>query len=221
MAGTADFDYRDFQTSEADKSLLVKFFVKPREDKAASALEGRPIFRDTEYIDIKIPGNRGSGACRPATEQDKNRFPEHYAKFKQRVTDEMEEGTPLSEWAPMSRSTAEELAFFHVKTVEQLANMADVQVAKFKGLFELQAKAKSWLKNAQEDRKFFEVEKEMGALRADNEALRKQLTEMIDILKSQEDETKTPQQKKRAKTRAVKGAEEAMAFQEAEDKASA
>ena len=217
MAGTADFDYRDFQTNEADKSLLVKFFVKPREDKTASVREGRPIFRDTEYIDIKIPGNRGSGACRPATEEDKKRFPEHYAKFKQRVTDERDEGTPLSEWAPMSRSTAEELAFFHVKTVEQLANMADVQVAKFKGLFELQAKAKAWLKNAQEDRKFFEVEKEMASLRADNEALRKQLTEMIDILKGQEDQT--PQQKKRAKTRALKGAEEAMKFNEVEEKA--
>ena len=220
MAGTADFDYRDFQTNEADKSLLVKFFIKPRQDKAASAEEGRPIFRDTEYIDIKIPGNRGSGACRPATDEDRNRFPEHYARFKQRVTDEKDEGTPLAEWPQMSRSMAEELAFFHVKTVEQLANMADVQVAKFKGLFEIQAKAKSWLNQAKQDRKYYEVEKEMASLRADNDALRKEMMNVLEALKAQQDENLTPAQKTRAKKRAVKSAEETMAFKETEEKTS-
>ena len=67
---TADFNHQDFThqgMAEADKSLLVKFFYKTRPDKAASDAEGRPMFKETEYIDIKINGNRSGGACRPAS----------------------------------------------------------------------------------------------------------------------------------------------------------
>ena len=117
---TADFNVDDFQSAgkrEVDKALLVKFFMKPKQDKGQTEKEGRPIFKDVEYVDIKIPGNRGAGACRPATPADKARFPEHYAAFKQRTEVDLDAGTPLTEWSVISRSQAEELSFFHIKTV--------------------------------------------------------------------------------------------------------
>ncbi len=85
---TADFDYHSFeqnQQSAEDKALLVKFFVKPRQDNAKTIEEGRPIFKDVEYIDIRIPGDRTGGVCRPASFQDKQRFAPNYAAFKQRI----------------------------------------------------------------------------------------------------------------------------------------
>ena len=148
----ADFDVNAFQPnaqSEEDKKLLVKFFVKPMPDQAASKEQGRPIFKDVEYIDIKIPGSRTGGACRPASFADKNRFPEHYSAFKQRV-EAPSEGTPLAEWPLITRSLAEELAFHNVKTVEHLSTMADNHVAKFMGLGTLKAKAVDWLEQAKE-----------------------------------------------------------------------
>lgn len=165
MPAEAEFDVNDFSTDrsrEADKALLVKFFLKPREDSAASRREGRPIFKDTEYIDIKIPGDRSNGICRPATEQDRRRFPEHYRKFKQRVegTDE-NTGTPLAEWPLISRSMCEELAFFHVRTVEQLANMADTQVAKFMGLYGIRDKAKLWLQKAKDEKPLWDLQAQL------------------------------------------------------------
>ena len=149
---TAEFNHNDFDSSaqnKLDENLLVKFFTKQKEDKTASLAEGRPIFKDIECVDIKVPGQRSGGACRPATYRDKQRFPRHYAAYKQR--EEMpQEGTPLSEWALMSRSQVEELSYHNVKTVEQLLSMSDTLASQFMGMNNLKAKAKSWLEGAEE-----------------------------------------------------------------------
>ncbi|RKZ59718.1 MAG: hypothetical protein DRQ44_13420 [Gammaproteobacteria bacterium] len=142
-----DFDAQN--AKQGDDTLLVKFFIKSRPDSAASLKEGRPIFKDVEYIDIKIPGSRTGGACRPARQNDIERFPRHYAAFKNRMEPPVE-GTPLVEWPQISRSQAEELSFHNVKTVEQLADMADVHASKFMGMNALRDKAKAFLKNAAE-----------------------------------------------------------------------
>ena len=61
----AEFDTDNFEArhqSAEDRKLLVKFFIKPREDRHASLKEGRPVFKDVEYIDIKIPGSRNTNS---------------------------------------------------------------------------------------------------------------------------------------------------------------
>jgi len=160
---TADFDVASFENSaqaEEDKKLLVKFFLKPRPDNAASLAEGRPMFKDTEYIDIRIPGDRTGGVCRPATHADKQRFNPHYQAFKNR-TEAPLEGTPLAEWPLITRSLAEELAFHNVKTVEHLATMSDTHSGKFMGLNALKAKALKWLEQAGEEAKVHELQDQL------------------------------------------------------------
>jgi len=143
---TYEIDHTIFtqQQKEADKALLVRFYTKSVQDRTQSAKEGRPIFRDKEYVEIRFPGNRTDAVARPATAADKARFPEHYKAFKDRV-DMPEVGTPLSEWPAISRSQAEELAFYHIKTVEQLASVNDAQGQKFMGFNGLRQKAKEFL----------------------------------------------------------------------------
>ena len=80
----ADINHEDFlQThqSEQDEKLLVKFYYKTVKDVGASEEQRRPVFKEREYIDIRIPGSRGTGAARPATLRDRKRFPRHYAAF--------------------------------------------------------------------------------------------------------------------------------------------
>jgi predicted RNA-binding protein with RPS1 domain len=200
-------DFTHNAQREADKRLLVKFFMKPRQDKEASAREGRPIFRDVEYIDIKIPGKRDAGACRPVTDQERNRFPEHYRAFKDRVSEEINEGTPLSEWPTISRSMAEELAFVHVKTVEQLATMSDTQVAKFMGLGGIKQKAQLWLESVEKEKPLWEMDQKIRKMRAENEELRETVNNLIEKL-SEDDSDKNPSQRKRARARAAREAQE-------------
>ena len=150
MTGIAEYDPSDFEQgrqTKQDETLLVKFYLKTIQDKAASEEAGRPIYKEREYIDIRIPGTRGAGAARPASLRDKKRFERHYQAFKQRIELPLE-GTPLSEWPMVSRSLSEELAFVGVKTVEQMANMADGNASQMMGGQNLKAKAIEWLARA-------------------------------------------------------------------------
>jgi hypothetical protein len=136
--------FKPTQASAMDDTLAVKFFHKPKQDMTASAKEGRPIFNEVEYIDIRVAGKAHSQACRPATFADKQRFPRHYEAFQKRV--EMpEEGTPLTEWPQISRSQAEELTFMNIKTVEQLIACSDTNITKMFGGMNLRRQAEDWL----------------------------------------------------------------------------
>jgi hypothetical protein len=209
----ANFDHNHFasgQQREADKGLLVKFYIEPKKNNHKSKLEGRDIYQDTEFVDIKIPGNRNAGACRPATQEDKNRFPDHYKAFKDRTGDNaVMVGSPLKEWAPISRSQAEELAFFHVHTVEQLATMSDVQASKFMGLTTLRQKAKQWLENAEKEKPFAEMEIKLKERDVKIDQLQEAVNTLIEQLNS-DDSALNANQKKRKVTRAKKSAEKAM-----------
>ena len=150
MHGTAEYNYQDFNQSaqqKLDDTLLVRFFYKSKEDKAATQAEGRPIYKEVEYVEIKVNGSRDAQACRPATFDDKNRFPRHYSAFKDRV--EMPtEGTPLAEWPQISRSQIDELGFINCKTVEQLRDMSDTHITQLRGGYGLKQKAGEWLEAA-------------------------------------------------------------------------
>lgn len=156
-------DFTNAREQEMDAQLLVRFFYKEKEDKAKTQAEGRPIYKETEYIEIRVRGNRDPQACRPATHRDKARFPRHYEAFQKRV--EMpEEGTPLAEWPQIGRSQIEELTFLNIKTVEQLSLAADTHIGKLRGGYTLKQRATDWLQSS-----------EATALIANNDALKTQV----------------------------------------------
>jgi len=172
---SAEYNHNDFSGStDADKALAVKFFLKERKDNERTMSEGRPIFKEVEYIDIRGAGKTHAMACRPATYADKQRFPKHYAAFKQRIEMPVE-GTPLSEWPQISRSQIEEFAFLNIKTVEQMIAMADSDAMKFHGGLNLKRKAAEWLEAADETKLI--AEKQM--LQDDVSALQAQVAALI------------------------------------------
>ena len=132
----------------ADDRLLVRFFMKPWLDQAKSDAEKRPIYVEREYIEIRTPGNKDNVVCRPATHMDKDRFAEHYRKFKAREDQEAIEGTLLAEWPGITRSQCEELRFMNIKTVEQLATAPDNAAGRIMGFHGLKAKASKFLEAA-------------------------------------------------------------------------
>jgi hypothetical protein len=152
-------DFTDAAQAEMDKRLFVKFEMRPWKDKQRSIEAGRPIFVDREYIDIRTPGTRDS-VCRPARERDKQRFAAHYQAFRNRVAMPTE-GTPLAEWPHVQRSTVEELAFLNIKTVEDLAHVADGAGVNFKGLLNLKRQAAEWLEMAKDDAPLLKLNAEL------------------------------------------------------------
>lgn len=160
---TAEFDYNDFQNrNAADDALLVRFFSRPVKDPGASEEKGYPVFKDADWIDIKIPGTR-DGVCRPATRADINRFPRHYSAYKARVEGaEKVDGMALTEWPGVSRAQAEQLTFLNVYTVEQLAALSDQNIQGMMGGVELRQRAKAWVERAQEQKSAADLEAKLA-----------------------------------------------------------
>lgn len=171
---TAEYNHNDFaNTAEADKSLLVRFFTKNVENKLESEAKGRPVFKEKVYIEIRVAGKRDPQACRPVTHADKQRFPQHWEAYEKR-TEPPTEGMPLMEWALISRSQAEELAFLNIKTVEQLASVTDTNLQSFRGGYALRERAQKWLEKTSlesEDTEKQEMRDRIAELEAKIEAM--------------------------------------------------
>lgn len=145
MAGEViDWDHNVYTSQEADKNLHVKFFLHPKQNDVKSAEEGRPIFDELEFVEIRVRGDRINMVSRPAHEGDRQRFAGTYAAFKAGNA-EQHSGTMLSAWPPMTRAMVEELKYFGFYTVEQLSNAADSVCSKFAGLTTWKQKARAFL----------------------------------------------------------------------------
>jgi hypothetical protein len=134
------------QGQDPDARLWVKFEMRPRLDEAKSNEAGRPIYDEVEWIVIMVPGDRDT-VERPISYQDKQRFSKQYDHWKS-TGKEAVSGTPLESWPVITRSQVEELKHFRVRTVEDLANLADSSVQNFMGLVSLKNKAKAFLEAA-------------------------------------------------------------------------
>lgn len=177
---TLDYDHTVHQRQNAgDENLLVKFYMDPMEDPAASKKEGRPIFKEVEWIDIRIPGSRDNIVIRPVREGDKQRFAAHYAAFRNRVEKGGEEmiGTPLEVWPVVSSSQAKELHFFNIRTVEGLAGAPDSLGQKFMGFQSLKDRARAFLKAAEGTAPILALQERVEQLEAANARLAKELKE--------------------------------------------
>lgn len=132
-----------------DSKLFVVFFNHPRRDEAKTLKEGRPMFNDEVYVRIMVPGDKDSIVVRPARDTDKGRFAKQFAAFEQ-GEGEIHDGTPLKAWPMITRAQCEELKFFGVYTVENLADLADVHVQKFMGVGMLKQQAQAFIQAAKD-----------------------------------------------------------------------
>jgi hypothetical protein len=180
---TADFDVSDFQSREAgDKSVYVKFYIKPKENEQKTAEEGRPIYEDKEYVEIRTPGNTTNIVNRPVTDMDRKRFAAAYREFKAGAEEQMGSGTPLMEAPWITRSQVEELSYLRIRTLEQLAEVGDDVCTRVPGLFKLKARAKLMVAHAEKTAPFTQLQHENEELRNRLETLEKNLAEQAQII---------------------------------------
>lgn len=106
---------------------------------------GRPIFRDVEFVRIAKPGDKLAIVEVPVTEDVKKRFAARYKKWKEGMSEDGVVGTPLRELRFLTPARIEELRYYNIRTVEQLAGVSDDICASFMGLIDLRKKAQLWL----------------------------------------------------------------------------
>jgi hypothetical protein len=173
-----DYDYTIHQREkEADKALAVRFFIMPLQNEHKSQQEGRPIFDDTEMVEIRARGDRTSVISRPVRDTDKVRFREAYLAFKD-GNKVLESGTPLKEWPLISASRCEELKYLGFVTVEQLADASDAVCSNISTLTTLKQKAKAFLEYAKGISPMERLQEEINAERSRAEAAEAQIKDL-------------------------------------------
>lgn len=127
-----------------DNKLHVQFYSRPVLQQALSDEAGRPIFADVDHVRVMVPGDKLSIIDRIASSDDQQRFAERWAKYKAGQGEQVV-GTRLEAVPWMTRSKVEEYKFFHLHTVEQLANANDSVGQKFPSFHSDKAKAQQFL----------------------------------------------------------------------------
>lgn len=178
----ADVNYKDFEGNAADRALAVKFYFRPVQDREATEREGRPIFKEREYVEIRIPGDQGTVLDTPVTDMERQRFRGAYSAFKAGNAEQVV-GTPLAEVPWITRSQVEELAHLQVRSLEQLSELSDAACSKFAGLYDLKSKAKKHLENAKAAAPALQVAALEEKHNAELAELRKALEDQASIIK--------------------------------------
>ena len=150
-----------------DDNLHVRFFMKPRIDREASMKENRPIYKDVPHIEIAIPGDKNNIPLAEVWDQHIRRFPQHWAQFQAGLKEQVV-GTPLKVAPFLTESHIEELHFFKIRTIEQLANLSDTNMT-WNGAREMQQAAKKYLLKVNGNEALME---RMKAMEAELQAMR-------------------------------------------------
>jgi hypothetical protein len=178
--------FDDGRAAEADRKLMVVFSQRAWHDKVESAKQGRPIYKDRDYITIMVPGDKDTVIERPARDTDIERFSRQYDAYKRKVSQQAAAGTPLRLVPFLNESQVKELEYFNCHTVEQLADLTDGNAQGFMGIQVLKQKAAAYLKAASELAPLTAMKAEIEKKDAELAAQAQAIKEMGDRLKALE-----------------------------------
>jgi hypothetical protein len=161
------------------KGLIVVFEPFAVPDPEETAKQGRPIFREVDSVKIYTPGDRFSVIHREVWPVDKARFKKLWEDYKdgRKATTS---GTPLEAAPFLTRSQVEELKFFHVRTVEALADLSDEASQKFMGINELRQRARDFIAIAKDSRITTTLRAEIDKREKENSNLQRIVKELGD-----------------------------------------
>lgn len=161
-----------------DRRIIVQFFMDAVEDEAASAKEGRPKFRDQEFIKKMIPGDATCNVVRPVTKSDTIEFAREYMAFKAGQEAPIE-GTPLTVVPFLTKAQCLEMAAVGIKTCEQLRDISDVNGQKFMGFQGLRRKVIAYLESAEKNAGAQKLQAELEKRDEAIAGLQRQIEEMV------------------------------------------
>lgn len=166
-----------------ENAMVTPFFKTVAiPDPVASKLEGRPIFKEMEVVEVRIAGDMRFQPVFPAHAMfDRfegqeityaQRWPEAYARFKA-TKEQIAAGTPLSELPFLNEAERASLRLAKVYTAEALAGLDGKNLnALGPKAREMKRQAEAYLERARSGAATAEMAAEVAALRAELERLR-------------------------------------------------
>jgi len=166
-----------------DSGLYVEFYMEAEHQAFKSEEEGYPVYKDVPYVRIIFPGDNTKKVVRPVNERghegspsDPERWPRQWQAFTNQSV-QVNEGTPIDQWPPITKSTALLLKGMNIHTVQQLAGVSDTALT-WLGARDMREKAKAYIAHAADSASTLKLQSENEALKADIEILKKQFAEL-------------------------------------------
>lgn len=161
--------------SENNRNVWPRFYLRPVKDIDATRKAGRPIFRDVEYVEITIGGDKQSKPNYKVSEKYKAQFPREYENFRA-GREQVQEGTALKHWPVLTPAQVLEFNGFGLLTIEALADMPDGAIVKLgPGARQIVKKAQAWLKDAEDHAIVGAQAEEIVGLKTQIEAMEQRL----------------------------------------------
>ena len=139
-------------------------------------MEGRPIFKDVEFISIVAPADPTTVHTVPVTDDHRRRFASRYAAWKERTHARTAAGPPLyllTVTCPPVLQMSEVMSFnaVGIHTLEQLSSLSDAETNRFMGGVELRQKAKDYIA-------FMSAKQPIEALRGERDELKREVASL-------------------------------------------
>ncbi len=125
-------------------AALVRFYKKAVQNAFQSKLNGRPVFDEVDYAEIRFPGQDKDIADRAVKPEDKEDYEKQWARY-QRGLEQVQDGTPLESWPQLSPGELAMLKSQNIHTIEVLADLNDGQTQNIMGAYDLRRRAKAYL----------------------------------------------------------------------------
>lgn len=161
--------------------IVFQFNRQPVEDQEASAAAGHPVYREVDYIKKLVPGDTSFVVHREIRREDLNdpelrKAYEHWKRGEEAPT----QGLPLEKWPGCTAGQALTLKAVNVRTVEELATVADANIMRLgMGFQTLRQAAQDYLAAAKDNSHITTIRHQMEEQRNQLEATRRQLEEAL------------------------------------------
>lgn len=130
----------------------IRFFKKPYRNSVKTAEAGTPVFDTVDYYEIRVLGepDTHSGPWHRASPEVQTQWAAAYQAWTKDNATEGIIGTPLEQVPWLEAGEVETMRFAGIRTLENLANVADGSITRIPGGLALRKKAQDMLAAAKE-----------------------------------------------------------------------
>jgi len=141
-----NFDLTTGQVNRNAKDAIIpRFFIIREPNPKTGAMD------ETEYVELRNPGDRLTVRRPKVEEEHRRRWPDHYRAFKLGLEPPVN-GHALNKWPDMSEHTVAEFVRLNINTIEALASATDQAIGSFQGGFGWRKRAQVYLKELNEQK---------------------------------------------------------------------
>lgn len=163
------------QNHNPQDNIFARFYDKAVKTGKLNK-DGLPVFANRCFVEIRIKDNNCEIFDQPATEEKIKRFPIEYARY-QLGKKQIQEGTPLEQFAFLTAAEIESLKVRGIYTVEALAQL-DQEKANQLDIEKERQLAQKFITNAKHNKDLVNWQKKEENYQAEIKSLKEELAEL-------------------------------------------